>query len=144
MSPAPPDSGPVLLYDGDCGLCDRVVRVLLRLDAAGALRFTSLQGPDAQEFLKARGLPTSDFSSLVFVPDWSRRGTGPYELRTRGVIAALRLTGRRGRTLAGILSVVPGPVRDAGYRLVARWRRGLFGGRRDCPLPRPEWRGRFF
>lgn len=143
MSPAP-DNGPVLLYDGDCGLCDRVVRLLLRLDTAGALRFTPLQGPHAQQFLASRGLPTADFSSLVFVPDWSRRATGPFELRTRGVIAALRLTGRRGRMIAGALSLVPGPVRDAGYRLVARSRHGLFGPRRDCPLPRPEWTRRFF
>jgi predicted DCC family thiol-disulfide oxidoreductase YuxK len=143
MNSAPPEPGPVLLYDGECGLCDRTVRLLLRMDSAGRLRYAALQGAAAQAFLEARGLPRADFSSLVFVSDWSRRGTAPFSLRTAGVIAALRLTGRTGRFLAGALAIVPAAWRDAGYRIVARWRTRLFGAPRGCPLPRPEWKARF-
>ena len=63
---------PVLLYDGECGLCAAVVRAMLREDAAARLRFAPLQGAAAQDYLRARGLPTSGFDSLVFVPDWER------------------------------------------------------------------------
>src|SRR4051812_37486572 len=47
---------PVLFFDGECGLCNRVVRLLLRLDTRGRLRFAPLQGPVAQDYLRAHGL----------------------------------------------------------------------------------------
>ena len=135
-----PPSGPVLLYDGECGLCNRVVRRLLALDRGGELRFAPLQGPSAQAYLRAHGLPTADFSTLVFVPDWPANAAAP-RLRTDGVIAALRAAGRPG--LAGMLAVFPRAVRDAGYKFVARVRYRIFGPWRACPLPRPEWSARF-
>jgi predicted DCC family thiol-disulfide oxidoreductase YuxK len=45
--------------------------------------------------------------------------------------------------LGDLLALLPGAVRDAGYRLVARWRYQVFGPWRPAPLPRPEWAARF-
>ena len=127
-------SGPVLLFDGECGLCQRIVRRLLRIDRAGRLYFAPLQGAAAQEFLRGRGLPTADFDTLIFVPDWRSRTHGPFLVRTDGVIAALRATGRGvARTVAALLAVFPAGLRDAGYRGVARWRYRLFGPWRAGP-----------
>lgn len=134
---------PVLLFDGDCGLCNRLVRLLLRLDRTARLRFAPLQGPAAQAFLRSRGLPTTDFDSLVFIPDWLRRDTSVFLLRSDGVIAALRITGRPGSWLAALLGCLPARWRDAGYRVVGRWRYRLFGPWRPRPLPHPEWSARF-
>jgi len=104
------------------------------------LRFAPLQGAEAQAYLRARGLPTEDFSTLVFVPDWPV-GAEPCLLRTDGVIAALRSVGRPG--LAASLAVVPRSLRDAGYKVVARLRHRLFGAWHPAPLARPEWAARF-
>ena len=145
-APNPPQSsGPVLLFDGECGLCNRVVRMLLRIDADGRLRFAALQSPPAQEFLRVHSLPMNDFDTLVFVPDWSRRNDPgvSFFLRTAGAIAALRSCGSAGRLLAGLLAIFPAALRDAAYRLVARVRHRIFGSWRACPLPRPEWAARF-
>jgi predicted DCC family thiol-disulfide oxidoreductase YuxK len=135
-----PTTGPVLLYDGECGLCNRVVRRLLALDREGKLKFASLQGPPAQGYLKKHGLPAADFSTLVFVPDWPAGVAAPL-LRTDGVIAALRAVGRTG--LAAALAVFPRFLRDAGYKFVARVRYKIFGPWRTCPLPKPGWAARF-
>jgi predicted DCC family thiol-disulfide oxidoreductase YuxK len=158
--PVPPEyehTGPVLLFDGTCGLCHRVVRRLLRFDQRGVLRFAPIQGPAAQDFLRQHGLPTDGFETLVFVPNWGRRadpstdsarsrqadsGQGTnFLLRTDGVIAALRAVGAVRH--AAPLIFVPRVLRDGGYRLVARWRHKIFGLWRGCPLPRPEWAARF-
>lgn len=141
---APPEfepSGPVLLFDGECGLCHRLVRRLLRLDRRGVLRFAPLQGPAAQTFLRQHGLPADDFETLVFVPDWARREDKNFLLRTDGLIAALRAAGVAPHAVP--LIIVPRPLRDAGYRLVARWRDKFFGPWQAHPLPRPEWAARF-
>jgi predicted DCC family thiol-disulfide oxidoreductase YuxK len=151
MSASGEHGGPVLLYDGECGLCNRAVRMLLRLDRRGVLRFAALQSEPAQEFLRSHGLPTEDFSTLVLVPDWApSTGSGQasssqprFALRTDGVAGALWLCGGGNRVLAALLYMIPRFVRDAGYKFVARTRYKLFGPWRECPLPRPEWRKRF-
>ena len=43
----------VLFYDGQCGLCNRVVRLLLQTDRAGRLRFATLQSAPAQAYLRS-------------------------------------------------------------------------------------------
>lgn len=141
-SPEFSSSGPVLLFDGECGLCNRLVRMLLWLDRGGRLRFAPLQGLAAQAYLRVVGLPTGDFETLVFVPDWGRREGKIFLLRTDGVIAALRAVGGPARILAGVLAVFPSGWRDAGYRLVARCRYRIFGGWQARPLARPEWAAR--
>ncbi len=135
--------GPVLFFDGECGLCHRIVRGLLRLDHAGTLRFAPLQGPTAQAYLRAHGLPTEDFDTLVFVPDWARRDRAEYVLRSTGALAALRATGGFGRDVAGLLTLVPARLRDAVYRWIGHTRYRLFGPWRPRPFARPEWAQRF-
>lgn len=137
-------SGPVLLFDGECGLCQRLVRGLLRLDRAGRLRFAPLQGPSAQKFLRAHGLPTEDFDTLVYVPDGSRPTQPEFLLRTAGAIAALRATGARGaRLLAAFVAIFPARLRDAVYRAIGHWRYRVFGPWRPRPFARAEWAARF-
>ena len=135
-------TGPVLLFDGECGLCNRCVRLLLRLDREAKLRFAPLQSPAAQAYLQSKGLPTTDFDSLVFVSDWSRAANP--SLRTDGVLAALRLCPGTGRALAGLLGIFPAGLRDWGYKFIARWRYRIWGEWRPRPLARPEWAARFF
>lgn len=140
--PGDEPSGPVLFFDGECGLCNRLVRVLLRWDRRGALHFAPLQGPNAQAYLRSHGLPTEDFDSLVFVPDWSRRVLPEYRLRTDGALGALAASGRFSRT-ASLLGRIPARWRDAFYKLVARTRYRLFGEWVPRPLEKPEWMRRF-
>jgi predicted DCC family thiol-disulfide oxidoreductase YuxK len=134
---------PVLLFDGECGLCQRVVRFLLRIDGEGHLRFSPLQGPAAQAFLREQHLATTDFDSVLWVPDWSRRHTQPYLQRTESIIAALRVCGRIGRMLATLIALWPPKWRDAIYRTIGHIRYRIFGPWHPHPLPRPEWARRF-
>lgn len=137
-------SAPVLFFDAECGLCNRLVRLLLRLDRHARLRFAPLQGEAAQAYLRAHGLPLVDFDTLIFVPDWNRRDRREFLVRSAGALAALRVTeSKAGRGLAAALALFPTRVRDAVYRWVARWRYRLFGPWKPRPLPRPEWAVRF-
>jgi predicted DCC family thiol-disulfide oxidoreductase YuxK len=133
---------PVLLYDGECGLCNRLVRWLLRSDRAGRLNYAPLQSAPAQTYLREQGLPLTDFDSLVFVPDWDQPVPRGYRLRTDGALAAAAVVGGGWRIVAW-LRVLPAWVRDPVYKLVARTRYRLFGKYRPKPLARPEWEKRF-
>jgi predicted DCC family thiol-disulfide oxidoreductase YuxK len=135
-------SRPVLLYDGECGLCNGVVSRLLATDPAGRLNYAPLQSEPAQAYLRAQGLPTADFDSLVFVPDWNYPEVYPPLFRTDGALAAAAVVGGVWR-LVTWLRVLPGGVRDPFYKLVARFRYQLFGEYRPSPLPDPAWTSRF-
>ncbi|HEY9156177.1 MAG TPA: DCC1-like thiol-disulfide oxidoreductase family protein [Opitutaceae bacterium] len=134
---------PVLLFDGECGLCNRVVRWLLRVDRRGLLHFAPLQSQPAQEYLRSRGLPTRDFDSLVFVSDWNSWEAAPPRLRTNGALSAIVLVGGGWSVLAKISRCIPAPLRDLAYKVIARFRYRLFGPYKPTPLPNPSWASRF-
>jgi predicted DCC family thiol-disulfide oxidoreductase YuxK len=134
------DGRAVLFYDGECGLCNAVVRFLLREDPGAVLRFAALQSPLGQNELRRAGLPLTDFDSLLFTPDL--RGHRRF-LRTRGVIGVLDALGGIWRMIAWVSWLMPGPLRDAVYKLVARTRYALFGVYAPRPLENPCWAERF-
>jgi predicted DCC family thiol-disulfide oxidoreductase YuxK len=143
VSRAPEYPDPVLLFDGDCGLCNRVVRGLLRADRSGRLRYGALQSAPAQAFLAKRGLPTQDLDSLIFVTDWAHRDEAPLLKRTAGATAALRVCGGFWRRLGEMIALVPGGWRDAVYRFVGHTRYRWFGPWQPRPLARADWAQRF-
>lgn len=139
MDDSPEIDGPVLLFDGECGLCQAMVRFVLRRDARGRIRVAALQGETGQGLLRRAGLPTTDFDSLVFFPGRSASGAA---LRTDGVAAVLgELSPGWGR-LGRVIRWIPRPIRDAGYRVVARLRHRLVGDPRPDGLNQPEWSDR--
>ena len=133
---------PVLLYDGECGLCNGVVRFMLRHDRRGRLHFAPLQSEPAQVYLRAQGLPTADFASLVFIPDWKNQEKGRYLLRTDGALAAFGELDSAWRR-AALLRVIPRFLRDPVYKFIAKVRYAVFGEYRRRPLPDPTWEKRF-
>jgi predicted DCC family thiol-disulfide oxidoreductase YuxK len=133
---------PVLLYDGECGLCNAVVRFLLRHDSRGQLHFAPLQSAPGQDYLHSQGLPVADFGSLVFVPNWSNQARGAYLLRTNGALAALAELGGAWRAAAW-LRIIPAVLRDPFYKLISKTRYAIFGVYKPRPLADPSWEKRF-
>lgn len=132
--------GPVLLFDGECWLCNKLTLVLLKKDRDARLRFAPLQGAYGQAALRAHGLPTEDFDSLVFLPAGLR---GPAVLRSDGALAALEALGGGHAKLARLERKVPVGIRDLGYTILARLRYAIFGKYKPRPLPNPAWVERF-
>jgi predicted DCC family thiol-disulfide oxidoreductase YuxK len=129
---------PVLFYDGGCGLCHRAVRLLLRLDKRGRLRFAPLAGETFRRLVPEGGRPALP-DSLVLVVD-----EGPPLVRSAAVVEALRATGGFGRGLAALSRLVPRPLADGLYDAVAGARRRLFTPPREsCPVAPGALRGRF-
>jgi len=136
----PPDAL-VVLYDGVCGFCNRVVRFLLTHDRQGLMWFAPLQGPLAAEVLARHGRTPTAADTMYLV-----KGLGlPQERLAWKTDAALFLFSTLGLPwrLLAVLRFLPRRLRDLGYDALARVRYRLFGKYDRCPLPRPEWRTRF-
>ena len=132
----------VVFFDGVCGLCDRLVRFLLPRDRRGVLRFAPLQGDLARQTLRKHGLDPADLDSVVVVSNWSLPDERAFT-RSRAVLLTLDALDGGWRVVAQVAQVVPLPLADAAYRLVARSRYRIFGRFDACQLPKPEWRDRF-
>jgi predicted DCC family thiol-disulfide oxidoreductase YuxK len=132
----------VLLYDGSCGFCASSVRFVLRHDRRGTLRFAALQSAFGQRVV-ARHPQLRDVDSVVWL-DESDGSSGPDGQRVSvRSDAALRIVEYLGGwwTVARILRLVPRPLRDATYDLIARHRHQL--SRADCLVPTAAERRRF-
>lgn len=145
MIEAPPDTRPILLYDGECGLCDRTVQTILDLDHEGTIRLAPLQGETARAILLRHGRdpdPAEGFTSLILV---IQPGTPGERIReeSKAVLGIGRSLGGRYRSLARLGELVPGGLRDVLYRLVARNRHRFFPTPDACRVPTPEVRERF-
>jgi len=134
--------GPVLLYDGTCGFCAQSVQFVLKRDRKRDLRFAPLQGVFAHAVL-VRHPELVDVDSIVWVEATS--GDARRETVLTQSAAAIRIAaylGGRWR-IAMLATLVPGPLRDAVYRLVAKHRHRLTRGGPECLVPTPEQRTRF-
>jgi predicted DCC family thiol-disulfide oxidoreductase YuxK len=131
----------VILYDGVCGLCNRVVQLVLRRDRAGRFRFASLQSEFAHAALARYGRDANDLDTLYVLVDHG----GPNERLLGRSRAALHIHERLGGVwrLAALLHLMPTPLLDRAYAVVVRNRYRLFGRSETCLLPRPEDAHRF-
>ena len=129
----------VLLFDGECNLCNTTVDFLLRLDKGSdpvRVKFASLQSPQARTLLGARGLAPESFvamadprdETVVFVS-----ATGAVHVRSAAILHVLAvLVPWWGRWACLAPLLVPACARDAVYKQVARNRIRLFGKKDTC------------
>jgi len=126
---------PLILFDGDCGLCLRSIRFVIRHDRAGRFAFAPIRGRTARSVLGAAPI-LADADTVILVED-----DGAVFTRSDAVVRVLRRLSLPARLLA-VLGVVPRRWRDWGYRLVATHRRRLFGPAAACRMPTGDWQRR--
>ena len=126
----------VLLFDGVCGLCNGVVDFILRHDRCARIGFAALQSAAGQRLLGEYGLSPDSLHSVVLIEH------GRCVTESTAVLAAARHLGYPWR-LVTVFRLVPRPLRDGVYRLVAKRRYAWFGRRETCRVPSHSERERF-
>ena len=131
----------LLLYDGVCGFCNWLVQAVLTHDRTGAFQFAALQSDVARRALEPYGANPDDLDTVYVIEN---HGTPGARLLSRGRAGLFVLSHLSGPwRLLRVFGVLPSPVLDWGYRLVARHRYRIFGKYDTCPLPDPSVRSRF-
>lgn len=135
-------SNPIILYDGVCGLCNRLVKFLLNHDKDGRLRFASLQSEFAEKVLRRHGFDAKDLDTVHVVENYDQPGEHVLQ-RSDAILRAGRELGGFWGMSSSVAKVVPRPIRDLVYRFVATNRYSVFGKYDSCMLPDPNQRSRF-
>lgn len=136
--PLPVDAGQsrVVLFDGDCTLCNSSVQFVIRHDKEAHFRFAALGSPVAVALLEGHALPGKELDSVVYL----RQGKA-YTRSSAALYIANDLGGMW--SLMSVFLLVPRPLRDLVYDVIAKYRYRWFGKQDSCMLPTAELRGRF-
>lgn len=127
----------IVVFDAKCLLCNGWVQFLLRHDRQGRIRFASMQGEQGTRLLNEAGLSAGEGLQTLLVVESGRSWQ-----HTAAILRILHRLGWPWR-LAWVGWLVPAPLRDALYRLVARNRYRIWGRSEVCMVPAPEDAGRF-
>lgn len=133
---------PIVLYDGVCGLCNRLVQFVLRCDPLAIFRFASLQSPFAAQILTRHGASPTDPDTFYVVLNYNEPGEALIA-RSDAVIYLLHQLGGIWRAPGFLMRLLPPRVRDWAYGVVAKNRYRIFGRYDACPMPSAETRSRF-
>lgn len=126
---------PVIFFDGICNLCNASVQFIIKRDKNDFFRFAALQSLIAQHVL-ANFSPQNNYESVLLFENGKL-----YSEST----AALRIS----RKLSGlwpmlfILVIIPPPIRNSIYRLIAKNRYRWFGRKDRCMIPTSDLAHKF-
>jgi len=135
-SPPPaPATDRLILFDGVCNLCNGFIQFVIRHDQHNRFRFAALQSGTGQEQLRQAGLDAT-LSTIVFVQH------GRAWTKSAAIIRIFAGLGYPWKLLL-LTTVIPRPLRDALYTLVANNRYRLFGHADECWLMTPELARKF-
>ena len=126
---------PIIFFDGVCGFCNRSVNWVLRHDRNRTFLLAPLQGEHARRLVEPE--IRENVASVVLLVN------GASYIRSAAICRILMLFGGVWYFWGLLLWLVPLPLRDLGYRIVARYRYLLFGKLEACRIPTPEERDRF-
>jgi predicted DCC family thiol-disulfide oxidoreductase YuxK len=125
----------IIFFDGHCHLCCNSVQFILDRDKNGYFNYAPNEGKTAASLFQKRIGDSSPDSIVLFEHD-------KFYFRST---AALRIA----RKLSGawpilyIFMLIPSPVRDWVYNIIANNRYRWFGRMETCWMPKPEWKEKF-
>ena len=125
----------IILFDGECNFCDKSVQFIMKRDPKGLFKFASLQSEIGKELLRKYNAPM-DIDSFVLIED-----NQCYMKSSAALRVCKNLKGAW--KLLYCLFIVPKPLRDYVYRIIAKNRYKWFGKKESCKLPSSEERKRF-
>ncbi len=126
----------IIMFDGVCNLCNGFVNFLIVRDKHNKFQFGSLQSPVVADLLKQHNFLTNDLSTVILL-----EGDKLYYQST-AVLKILKQLGG-GWSLLYAFIILPKPLRDFFYNLIAKNRYKIFGRQDACMIPTPELKAKF-
>ncbi len=126
----------ILIFDGECNLCNNWVKLVLRFDKKQRFKFCSLQSEQGRKLIGDQiSLETLPQTVVLIEND---------KLYTHST-AALRVVQQLAFpvSMLVVFKIIPVKVRDVVYNWIARNRYKWFGKQQSCRIPEPEIMHRF-
>ncbi|MCS6874917.1 MAG: DCC1-like thiol-disulfide oxidoreductase family protein [Pyrinomonadaceae bacterium] len=122
----------VVFFDDNCNLCNHAVNFIISRDLKKIFKFASLNSEAAKKLLNENSI--KDIDSIILIENGKT-----YTYSTAILRIAKNLSGLW--KLFYVLVLVPKPMRDFLYKILARYRYKFFG--QSCLVLTPEIKERF-
>ena len=120
----------VLLMDGDCGLCTRsAVFLHPRLTDVNSMRFVAIESEEGQALISTFPEKYQQADSVYLI-----RNGRPY-MRSAAAVRCLLYLKWHYKFLFPFAWIIPLPIRDVAYRIVAKYRMKFFAPPEVCIFP---------
>lgn len=114
------DSDVVVLFDGTCAMCSRFVRFVLDHESSEVLLFVPNASEYGRSICEHYSLGDAPRATIVLIKE------GAVLTRSEAVLALASFL-RPPYSWARYLRMIPRPIRDVGYNIIARYRHVVFG-----------------
>ncbi len=130
----------LVFYDGECGLCDHTVQLLLKVDRKKLFAFAPLQGKTAKDLLQEIPQKVKNADSLILVENYQTKYPA-FWIYGKG---AFRIAWQLGGiwSLIGWIHLLPAFLYDWAYRFIAKNRKYFFS-KHSCKIPDSQQNDRF-
>ncbi|MEO7679290.1 MAG: DCC1-like thiol-disulfide oxidoreductase family protein, partial [Sphingomonas sp.] len=112
-------TGPIIVFDALCVLCSANAQFVLNHDRRRVFRLASMQGEVGAALYRRHGIDPANPETMIVVDEGR-------VLKDSDAVIAIYVGCGWPWQLAAIARTVPRPIRDAAYRLIARYRYRLF------------------
>mgnify|MGYP001206996597 CR=1 FL=1 len=125
-----------ILFDGVCNMCVGSIKFIIQRDSKDNFRFASIQSKVGKELLKKHQIDIKKTNSIIVINNDNLR------FRSSAVLYILTRLNTLWRCLL-IFYLIPYPIRDFMYFLIAKSRYFLFGKKDDCMIPSESIKSKF-
>ena len=126
----------VIVFDGVCVFCSKVVQLCLKHDRQRVIRFATMQSDAGSRLMEQQGVDPADPSSFILFKD------DQAFFKSDAALELFRLLGGAWKILL-VAKIFPRPARDFLYDKLARNRYRWFGKLDHCMRPDPSESDRF-
>ena len=119
----------LIVFDGNCSLCNKFVLFVVKRDYNDNFRFISLQNPNLHKYLNSSNkIDAIEANSILLI-----NHNGDVKIKSEAIaLIFCRLKGFKAFTL--IINLFPNKVRNLVYSTVAKHRYKIFGTTDNCSL----------
>lgn len=130
------DDKAVIVFDGHCVLCSHWANFVLRHDGRKHFRLLAAQSPLGEALYAHYGLKSGDYNTNLLIEN------GLCRVKSDGTLAMFAGLGFPW-SLSAVFRIIPPPLRDYLYSIIARNRLSWFGQKDVCYRPPPDAADRF-
>ncbi len=116
----------IIIFDGICGLCNKSIDILIKLDTQNRFHYTSNQG----EFVKTLDIEP-ELDSIIYYED------GILYYKSTAILKILQALGGLW-SMTTVFYLIPRILRDAIYDIIAKYRYRIFGKMESCRMPKKD------
>lgn len=127
---------PILLFDGECNLCNGSVQFVIQRDKKGKVKFCSIQSEIGEKLMLEYQIPKNYLASIILIEN-----NKIYYKSTAALLLSKHMNGLWPSLFAFI--IVPPFIRNLVYDFIAKNRYKWFGKTETCWIMTPELKDRF-